>query len=106
MSDLSAHEVADMFTLIQKVERTLESIHETNSTTICIQDGPDAGQSVAHVHCHVIPRKATDFGGHTDQIYSQLATHDKTPTSGAKDPTKIRSKEDMTQEAIGLRKYF
>ncbi|KAJ5599191.1 Histidine triad (HIT) protein [Penicillium hetheringtonii] len=38
------------------------------------QDGVNAGQSVPHVHCHIIPRKAADLDhrGGTDAIYDML----------------------------------
>lgn len=41
------------------------------------QDGKAAGQSVPHVHVHLIPRKATDFGGNNDMIYPALETHEQ-----------------------------
>jgi bis(5'-adenosyl)-triphosphatase len=31
------------------------------SLTLAIQDGPYAGQTVPHVHIHVLPRKPGDF---------------------------------------------
>ena len=39
-----------------------------------MQDGTDAGQSVLHVHTHIIPRKATDMDekGGSDAIYGML----------------------------------
>ena len=56
-----------------------------------VQDGFDAGQTVRHVHVHVIPRKSSDFEG--DQIYKELETHDKGHNR------KPRSQEAMTAEA-------
>ena len=42
---------------------------------ICIyQDGPQAGQTVAHVHIHVIPRKKGDFENN-DEIYDAVLDH-------------------------------
>lgn len=75
--DLSKSEVTDLMLLVQRVERTLEQVYETESTTITIQDGVDAGQSVFHVHAHLLPRKSTDFGGNIDKIYRELQRHDK-----------------------------
>jgi len=35
------------------------------------QDGPEAGQTVAHVHIHIMPRKAGDFAKN-DDIYTEV----------------------------------
>lgn len=75
--ELSKSEVTDLMLLVQRVERTIEQIYDTESTTITIQDGIDAGQSVFHVHAHLLPRKPTDFGGNIDKIYRELQRHDK-----------------------------
>lgn len=42
------------------------------SQQLTLQDGIAAGQSVPHVHVHIIPRLATDFGGVTDKVYPEL----------------------------------
>lgn len=36
-----------------------------------VQDGPQAGQTVPHVHIHVIPRKKGDFENN-DEIYDAV----------------------------------
>ena len=33
------------------------------ATTIGINNGPDAGQEIGHVHIHIIPRKKSEDGG-------------------------------------------
>lgn len=75
--ELSKVEVTDLMLLVQRVEKAIERLYNTESTTITIQDGVDAGQSVFHVHVHLLPRKATDFGGNIDKIYRELQRHDK-----------------------------
>lgn len=52
----------------------MERIHGASSLNIAVQDGVNAGQSVPHVHCHIIPRKAADLDhrGGTDAIYDML----------------------------------
>lgn len=36
------------------------------------QDGPQAGQTVSHVHIHVLPRRSGDFTKN-DEIYDEVS---------------------------------
>lgn len=45
-----------MFQSAQTIGKKIEKFHDAESLTITIQDGPEAGQSVPHVHVHVMPR--------------------------------------------------
>lgn len=101
LKDLNRSELLDFFTTVQKVQSIIESSYNTSSTTIAIQDGVDAGQSVEHLHAHLIPRKPTDFGGNIDQIYKELQEHDK-ETPGKK-MTRLRTVEEMTADSQRLR---
>ena len=53
-----------------------EWIFDSSSSTISIQDGAAAGQTVEHVHVHILPRHVGDFANN-DDIYEKLQTHDK-----------------------------
>lgn len=98
-TDLTADEVADLFNSVQKVQRVIEKQTNANSSTICIQDGIDAGQSIEHVHVHLLPRKKSDFGGKVDMIYEELRSHDK--KSGP-----VLSDDLMTEQALRLRELM
>lgn len=52
----------------------VERVFTASSLNIAMQDGSDAGQSVPHVHTHIIPRKAADLDhrGGGDAIYGML----------------------------------
>lgn len=58
----------------QQVSRTLKRIYSASALNIAIQDGPAAGQSVPHVHAHIIPRKYHDLDaqGGGDALYGLL----------------------------------
>uniref|UniRef100_A0A1I8BCS9 Nitrilase and fragile histidine triad fusion protein NitFhit n=1 Tax=Meloidogyne hapla TaxID=6305 RepID=A0A1I8BCS9_MELHA len=100
LTDLDDPTTADLFILTKKVERMLCQIYETNCATVCVQDGKHAGQTVEHVHVHIIPRKEGDFGGDPDQIYAKLQNHD------AKLNKEKRSPKEMAEEARFYRKWF
>ena len=74
LSDLSSDEVSDLFLAVQHVGRMVERVFKASSLNIALQDGVDAGQSVPHVHCHIIPRMAQDL--EKDQIYDRLEGED------------------------------
>ena len=55
-AELSAEEVSDMFLSAQEIGKVIEREFKGESLTITVQDGESAGQTVAHVHVHLIPR--------------------------------------------------
>jgi len=99
-TDLTQAEVADLFRCTQIIAEAIKSHFDGTSSTIAIQDGPEAGQTVTHVHVHVLPRKKGDFQKN-DDIYDKLENHDSSDAT-----QKWRSDEDMAQEAAKLRELF
>jgi bis(5'-adenosyl)-triphosphatase len=74
VADLTAAETSDLFLTVQRVGRMVERVYGASSLNIAVQDGPEAGQSVAHVHAHIIPRKRADLDhrGGMDAVYGLL----------------------------------
>ncbi|KAK6204701.1 HIT-like domain-containing protein [Scheffersomyces amazonensis] len=70
LADLSGPESIDYMNTLQLVHKFIETHYKADSLNIAIQDGPEAGQSVPHLHTHIIPRFATDNYG--DAIYSKI----------------------------------
>lgn len=96
---LTPTELSDLFSTVQRATHAVERHYGATSLTVSIQDGPDAGQTVKHVHVHVMPRKPGDFE-RNDDIYDKLQNHDKDITVGK------RTGKDMEDEATLLRTYF
>jgi bis(5'-adenosyl)-triphosphatase len=63
-----------MFKTVQQVSRTLKRVYKAPALNIAIQDGVAAGQSVPHVHAHIIPRHEQDMDGRGggDKLYEEL----------------------------------
>ncbi|KAH9504368.1 Nitrilase and fragile histidine triad fusion protein NitFhit [Bulinus truncatus] len=76
LSDLSPAEVSDLFTTAQYVASVVKRHFDVPSSTVAVQDGKGAGQTVQHVHVHIVPRKHGDLENN-DDIYDELQNHDK-----------------------------
>ena len=97
----------------------LERVYKADALNIAIQDGKEAGQSVAHLHVHIIPRRKadTDDKGGGDAIYEMMEGEDgnlgehyqgrekrkRGPSFAPDAERKDRTEEEMTEEADLLR---
>lgn len=106
-AELSPDEVADLWAAAQRVGRVMEAQHGATACTYAIQDGRDAGQTVDHVHVHVLPRRRGDFA-RNDEIYDQLDRHEvKRPSIAVDDAARVaRTDEQMFAEADAFRALF
>nr|XP_033790978.1 bis(5'-adenosyl)-triphosphatase [Geotrypetes seraphini] len=100
--DLSPQEVADLFGTAQRVAGVVERHFGGTSLTISLQDGPAAGQTVPHVHVHVLPRRVGDLP-RNDGVYEKLEESEEASEDSSE---RWRSEEAMAAEAAELRKYF
>ncbi|KAK6220306.1 hit domain-containing protein [Colletotrichum tabaci] len=142
LTDLPPAEVTDLFTTTQLVQKMLARRYfpsssssssssapaspEAGSFNIAVQDGADAGQTVSHVHVHIIPRIPGETGkngpGPRDEIYEQMASEEgnvggalwdrelgKRPKTGGQFARiedamrKARTMEEMVEEAKSYR---
>jgi diadenosine tetraphosphate (Ap4A) HIT family hydrolase len=58
--ELNANEQHAMLALLKTTKAKLDQAHAPDSYNIGINDGPHAGQTIAHVHMHLIPRYQGD----------------------------------------------
>lgn len=61
MFELSDKEYIELFKFARKVTSFLIRYFDTKEFDISLQQGFNAGQSVDHLHLHIIPRKANDL---------------------------------------------
>lgn len=95
---MDPEETADLFMVARHVGAKLETHYGGTALNFGIQDGIDAGQSVKHVHLHILPRRPGDFK--KDEVYDKLENHDKDES------VERRSDEEMNAEAAVLRTLF
>ncbi|KAI8068843.1 HIT-like domain-containing protein [Thamnidium elegans] len=101
LANLNREETADLMISAQRIGNVVERHYKCTSLTMTIQDGPQAGQTVPHVHMHVIPRRSGDWANN-DDIYKDL-DEKKGVDNEEREP---RTEEDMSKEANELRVYF
>ncbi len=58
---LDTREYTNFFAFAREVVVFLNSYYSTSEFDMSIQQGENAGQSVAHLHMHILPRKANDL---------------------------------------------
>ncbi|KAK4231396.1 HIT-like domain-containing protein [Podospora fimiseda] len=85
LTSLSPPELLDLWKTVQLIQKML-ALHyfptpSAGSFNIAVQDGPEAGQTVPHVHVHVIPRIKGSTGkeegsGEGDELYEKMAGED------------------------------
>jgi deaminated glutathione amidase len=80
VEDMTVAESKDLFATACRIAKVLDNHYDAKSTTLTVQDGEFAGQTVKHVHCHVMPRKKGDFENN-DEIYVKLNEHDHNPVN-------------------------
>lgn len=108
-ADLTPEEVADLWRLAQRVGSAIQPHFGAHALTLAIQDGPEAGQTVPHVHVHVLPRRPGDFQ-RNDEVYDAVdAAAKHLPRGEPLDldkERKVRTPEEMAAEAAQLRALF
>ncbi|KAG2075140.1 HIT-like protein [Suillus decipiens] len=124
LTDLTTPELTSLIASVQNVGRVVECAYGGDALTVACQDGKAAGQSIPHVHFHVMPRKyhGDYFSQRRDDIYPALERSEtdlprdfqNLKVSSINQPFKVdadedrlpRTLEDMEQEATWLRGFF
>lgn len=70
-AEMTHEEVSDLFLCVHRIAPVLQQVHACPALTIAMQDGKEAGQTVEHVHVHMLPRREGDFS-RNDDIYEKV----------------------------------
>eukprot|EP00004_Rigifila_ramosa_P020207 TRINITY_DN5231_c0_g1_i2.p1 TRINITY_DN5231_c0_g1~~TRINITY_DN5231_c0_g1_i2.p1 ORF type:complete len:124 (+),score=20.94 TRINITY_DN5231_c0_g1_i2:74-445(+) len=57
-AELTPNEVSDLWLSAQQIGQVVQREFNGTSLSFTVQDGPEAGQTVPHVHIHILPRFA------------------------------------------------
>eukprot|EP00466_Bigelowiella_natans_P008923 jgi/Bigna1/87580/estExt_fgenesh1_pg.C_220022 len=119
LMDLTDEESQDLMNSVRKISPKIEEHYKATALNIAMQDGKDAGQSVPHVHIHILPRIPKDIEPN-DKVYEAIESWNQ--KGGAVAPVtkqrkaklevpkdedrKPRTMEEMGIEARELRALF
>ena len=114
LEDLTNDEYVDLFQSVRLVQNALKDHYKATGFNVAVQDGRVAGQSVHHVHVHILPRTDGDFD-RNDDVYDALQdwapmdekSQSKKATLDVPDDKdrKDRTVQEMTEEAAIYKKY-
>ncbi|KAI8995301.1 HIT-like protein [Trametes punicea] len=118
LADLKHDELAALISSVQHVGKVIERVYGADGLTIACQDGKAAGQTVPHVHFHLLPRKLQgDVFTRNDDVYPALERAEgRLPDEFRQGPQplqmdadedrKPRTLEEMEREALWLKTFF
>jgi len=108
LTDLRADELTELMHAVQRVGRVISRAYKADGLTIACQDGPASGQTVPHVHFHLLPRRLQGdrfTGSQADAVYVELEKRegvlpqDLAASSGSHKNTDSRSPEPLRMDA-------
>jgi len=110
LADLTDEELCDLWRSAREIAGKVETLHGATASNVAVQDGRAAGQSVPHVHVHILPRASGDFA-RNDDVYDELEKFDGRPIGPnlvvpADADRKDRSAVQMAEEAVALRELW
>lgn len=69
--ELSDNELSEMMLFARKITAVLKTVFNCDGFDWTIQDGVSAGQTVPHLHLHIVPRKPLDLP-ESNEWYSKI----------------------------------
>lgn len=73
--DLADDEWADLWALVRRARREMAESRDADGVNVGVNDGVAAGQTVAHAHVHLIPRRTGDVADPRGGVRWVLPSH-------------------------------
>lgn len=114
LSDLNDEEYSDLWSTVRATQATLEKKYGPSAFNVAVQDGVSSGQSVPHVHVHILPRSEGDLE-RNDDVYDELQewaprhelSNEKPKLDVPEDADrKDRTTDQMAEEAASYRELM
>ncbi len=99
--DLTGPEITRMFETARKALRVLMTAFSTDAFDLSLQEKPEAGQTIEHLHLHIVPRMKNDLKSPGDW-YPMVADNDNAMIDSFSRPR--LNDEAMSQIVTELRK--
>lgn len=113
-SEMTPELVSELYIAVHTIQRAIIDNRVIIDFNIAMQDGKSAGQSVPHVHVHILPRKGGEFKP-PDKVHGELQNAKMGPdgdNSSAADSIRIarrvgeKGMEKMAAEANEYKRWF
>ena len=69
IEDMSADDARGLFAMVTRLAGPVRKALGAAGTTIGVNDGEATGQTIPHVHVHIVPRRANDGAGSVHTIF-------------------------------------
>lgn len=102
VNELSETEIAELFIFTRKITDWLNTYYKTVAFDWSLQDGIAAGQTIPHMHIHIVPRKQNDLG--TSNEWYKLSKESDEAHLDSLSRKRLNSKE-YKQITIDLQKH-
>lgn len=77
--DMTPDLVSELYIAVHTIQRAIRIYRGIDNFNIAMQDGKAAGQSVPHVHVHILPRRGGEFNP-KEKVHKEIEDADMGPT--------------------------
>lgn len=114
-SEMTPDLISELYIAVHTIQRAIiDNRKDIKGFNIAMQDGKDAGQSVPHVHVHILPREGGEFDP-PEQVHREIEKADVSQDGNNSQPkgltsdeirSKMKTMEEMEADALVYRGWF